>query len=50
MNKINVWEVEQFQSGKKNIAITTAAGSTGISLHASLTPLTKNAAAISPYN
>jgi len=39
MSKINVWEVEQFQSGKKNIAITTAAGSTGISLHASLNAL-----------
>ncbi len=36
MNKINVHENEQFQNGAKRIAIITAAGSTGISLHSSL--------------
>ena len=36
MNKINTHENEQFQSGAKRISIITAAGSTGISLHASL--------------
>jgi protein strawberry notch len=36
MNKVNIHENEQFQSGVKRIAIITAAGSTGISLHSSL--------------
>ncbi len=36
MSKINVFENEQFQNGAKRIAIITAAGSTGISLHSSL--------------
>jgi predicted RNA methylase len=36
MNKINSHENQQFQDGAKRIAIITAAGSTGISLHSSL--------------
>ena len=36
MNKVNTHENEQFQNGIKRISIITAAGSTGISLHASL--------------
>lgn len=36
MSRINVYENEQFQDGKKWIAIITAAGSTGISLHSDL--------------
>lgn len=36
MNKVNIHENEQFQNGIKRIAIITAAGSTGISLHSSL--------------
>ena len=36
MNKVNIHENEQFQNGLKRIAIITAAGSTGISLHSSL--------------
>lgn len=36
MNKVNTYENEEFLNGKKRIAIITAAGSTGISLHASL--------------
>ena len=36
MNKVNTHENEQFQNGAKRISIITAAGSTGISLHASL--------------
>ncbi len=39
MNKTNVHENEQFQNGIKRIAIITAAGSTGISLHASLSAI-----------
>ena len=39
MNRINVHENEQFQKGAKRIAIITAAGSTGISLHSSLTAI-----------
>lgn len=39
MNRINVHENEQFQKGTKRIAIITAAGSTGISLHSSLTAI-----------
>lgn len=39
MNRINVHENEQFQNGTKRIAIITAAGSTGISLHSSLTAI-----------
>lgn len=36
MAKINVHETELFQAGTKRISIISAAGSTGISLHASL--------------
>lgn len=36
MAKINVHETEQFQAGAKDISVISAAGSTGISLHASL--------------
>ena len=39
MNKTNVHENEQFQNGIKRIAIITAAGSTGISLHSSLSAI-----------
>ena len=39
MNKVNTHENEQFQNGTKRIAIITAAGSTGISLHSSLTAI-----------
>lgn len=33
MNKVNVYEMDQFQSGKKRIAIISDAGACGISLH-----------------
>lgn len=33
MNKTNVWEMKQFQDGKKRIAIISDAGACGISLH-----------------
>ena len=33
MNKTNVWEMKQFQDGKKHIAIISDAGACGISLH-----------------
>ena len=36
MSRVNIYENEQFLDGDKRIAIITAAGSTGISLHASL--------------
>ena len=39
MNKVNTHENEQFQNGTKRIAIITAAGSTGISLHSSLSAI-----------
>ena len=39
MTKTNVYENEQFQNGAKRIAIITAAGSTGISLHSSLSAI-----------
>jgi hypothetical protein len=39
MNKLNTHENEQFQNGIKRIAIITAAGSTGISLHSSLSAI-----------
>ncbi len=35
MCRVNTWENEQFMDGAKRIAIITAAGSTGISMHAS---------------
>jgi hypothetical protein len=39
MSKINTHENEQFQNANKRIAIITAAGSTGISLHSSLSAI-----------
>ena len=33
MNKVNIYEMDQFQSGKKRIAIISDAGACGISLH-----------------
>ncbi len=39
MHKINTHENEQFQNGTKRIGIITAAGSTGISLHSSLSAI-----------
>ena len=39
MNRVNTHENEQFQNGAKRIAIITAAGSTGISLHSSLSAI-----------
>lgn len=39
MNKVNTHENEQFQNGIKRIAVITAAGSTGISLHSSLSAI-----------
>ena len=36
MSRVNSWENDQYQDGVKRIAIITAAGSTGISMHASL--------------
>lgn len=41
MKKINLHEMENFQSGKKRIAIISEAASTGISLHASNRALNK---------
>lgn len=35
MDKVNLYEMDQFQSGKKRISIISDAGSMGISLHAS---------------
>lgn len=35
MARVNLWEMDQFQSGVKRIAVISQAASTGISLHAS---------------